>query len=137
MRRARPPSVPPIARGVSPSPRGRFVLEQRDDGVCPVGNVVEALLIADGSEAGGHDIQFLPGERASGVGLGGRFRPADIGFGFSCPGEPGDRRVVPDEPNQLFHELVHPLASLGRERDDGSGQVLGVVVGHRHGPRSS
>ena len=55
--------------------------------------------------------------------------PAEIGFGLSCSGEPGDRLVVPDGLGELFHELVHPLASLGGERGDGSGQVLGVVVG--------
>ena len=114
-----------------------FVLEQRDDGVRPVCNVVERLLIADRSEAGGQDTELLRRERASGVVLGEGIGPAEVGFGLSGPGEPGDRLVVTDDLGELFHELVHPLASLGGEADDGAGQVLGVVVGRRHGPRSS
>jgi hypothetical protein len=111
--------------------------QESHDGVRPVGNIVERLLIADRPEARRQDAQFLRGQRASGVALGRRFRPAEIGFGLSCSGEPGDRLVVPDGLGELLHELVDPLASLGGERGDGSRQVLGVVVGCRHDPRSS
>ena len=64
------------------SPLG-FVLEQRNDGVRPVGDVVERLLIADRPEPCGQDIQFLPGECAPSVVVGGGLRPAGIGFGPS------------------------------------------------------
>ena len=114
-----------------------FVLEQRDDGVRPVADVLERFLIADRPEAGGQDVELLPRERASGIGLLGGLRTADVGLGFSCCGEPGDRFVPPDGLGKLFHELVHAVASLGCERGDGSGQILGVVVGRRHGLRSS
>ena len=40
-----------------------FVLEQRHDGIRPVRDVVQRLLITDRPEAGYQDVQLLPAER--------------------------------------------------------------------------
>ena len=56
-----------------------FVLEQRHDGVRPVRDVIERLLITYRPEAGYQDVQLLPAERPSGARAGG-LRSADVGL---------------------------------------------------------
>ena len=129
-RPAAPRRRPRRVGAVSPS-RG-FVLQQRDDGVRPVGDVVQGLLIANRPEPGEQDVQFSAGERASRTSLFADIRRPEIGFGLSCRGEEHDSLVVPGRLAELFQELVDPSMPLGRERGDRLCQVRGVVVGRRH-----
>ena len=113
------------------SPRSGFVREKRRDGVRPVGDVVERLLVADRPEAGDQDVELRPGERASDVGIVGDLDDARVDFGLASRREPSDRLVTADERGELLEELVDPLATLGRERGDRPGEILGMMVGHR------
>ena len=90
-----------------------FVFEQRHDGICPVRDVVQRLLITDRPEAGYQDVQLLSAERTSGADADGVLDPADIGFGLSSCGEPCDRLVIPDDLGQLSRSSSTRLRPSG------------------------
>ena len=72
-----------------------LVLDQREHGVRPVGDVVERLLIADGREARRQAVELVPGERPQGTGAGGRVRPAEIRLDLPGLGEADEVIAVP------------------------------------------
>ena len=105
-----------------------FVLEERDDGIRPVRDVVQRLLISDRPEAGYQDVQLLRTQCAfrdvACLGL----HPARVGFGLSSCRETRDRLVVPDDRGELVQQFVHALVPCGREGSERLGQIVGVMV---------
>ena len=111
---------------------GGLVFEQRHDGVRPIGDIVERLLIADRPEAGCQTVQLLFGQHSSGVRCRGVAEAAHVRLRLSDPGEPDDPLVVTDDVGELFQELVDPFAPRWRQRGDRSRQILAVMIAPWH-----
>jgi hypothetical protein len=111
-----------------------LVREQGQHCVCPVGDVVELLLVTDPHESGGQDVEFLLAEPLPDFFVRRCVRPTGVHFGLTGQGEADDPLAAAPGHGELIEEFVNTLAPLGRQRGDRLGQVGAVVVGcvHRH-----
>ena len=65
------------------APAFALVLEERDDGIRPVPDVVERLLVADPLEADDEDVQLPQAEPVARLGTGADAGVACVGFGLT------------------------------------------------------
>jgi hypothetical protein len=116
------------------TPAFPLVLEERNDGVRPVSDVVERLLVADPPEADDEDVQLLRAERVAGLGIRADSGVARVRLGLTNAREAQHRLVVAARLVELIEELVDALPALRRQRLRRGLEVFAVVIGRARGP---
>ena len=106
-----------------------LVLEQRDDGVRPVGDVVARLRVADRLEAHQQRVELLVAELVGG--FGGDRRA--LGLRLARLGEADQPLASSGGLRELLEQLVDAPVALRLQGRDGAGEVRAVMVrsGHR------